>query len=349
MVLIAHGLSLSKRRDKKGRCLRSYRIICIFIFFSYLLFLLERQEVYKILAPPRNHAPSAKQRAEISGWDAKGLRLYEGQKEWLKTLKTVEITIPPLNKILVNEESNTNAKFWDRIDGKLDWEPSTFAVFQKYVTNETIVIDFGAWIGPTLLFHGQLSRHSYGIEADPKAYATLETNVLLNPNLPVSVTPACISAPQDVGLMLMKGKPGASMSGISEKLAVHPTSGWKVRCYTLPTVLERWGIDIGAQPVMIKIDVESYECKLVPAFYDWLKDIKRLPTIYVSFHPQISDCLSTEWEAILKVLRLYQRIFSHSGTKEMQLAHDISVAEFQHRLNKSKDASVFLLAGGKHI
>lgn len=288
--------------------------------------------------------PSPREVETLSGWDAKGLYLYNDQKKWLRTLKTVAITIPPLNKLFVNEESNTIGKFWEKIDGRLSWEPSTFAVFQKYVTNETIVIDFGAWIGPTLLYHGQLSRHSFGIEADPVAYATLETNVQLNPNLPVSIAPACISAPQDVGLRLMKGKPGASMSGISEKLAVHSTSGWKVQCSTLPTMLDRWGIDLEAQPVMIKIDVESYECQLIPSFYDWLKRVRRLPTIYVSFHPQISDCAVAQWASILKVFQLYKTVLSHCGSIKLQITEDTSLLDLQRSLNKTADAYVFLLA-----
>eukprot|EP00980_Cylindrotheca_fusiformis_P028832 scaffold22653_cov119-Cylindrotheca_fusiformis.AAC.13 len=255
----------------------------------------------------------------------------------------MEITIPPLNKIRVNEESNTNGKFWEKINGKLDWEPNTFAAFQKYVSNETVVIDFGAWIGSTVLYHAQLSRRSYGIEADPAAYAILETNVQLNPHLPVSVTPACISSPEDVGIMLMKGKPGSSMSGITEKLAVHPTSGWKVQCSSLPTVLERWGIDMDMQPVFIKIDVESYECKLLPSMYDWLKDRKRLPTLFVSFHPQIADCEKSEWASVLKVFKLYNTALSHAGTQDMQIRQDTTVLDLEDRLKQSKEASVFLL------
>ena len=206
-------------------------------------------------------------------------------------------------------------------------------------------IDFGSWIGPTILYHAQLSRRSYGIEADPVAYATLESNVQLNPQLPITIIPACVSAPQDARVMKMKGNPGDSMSGITEKLAVHATSGWKVRCYDLPTLLERWRIDLETQAVFIKVDVESYECKLIPSFYDWLKEIKRLPIIYVSFHPQISDCTDNDWDAVLKVFRLYNRVTSHGGEEELPRNSYSTLEEFQNSFPRTKESSVFLLEG----
>lgn len=335
---------VGRRKRKQGK-----RIICLVIVIAIVLLgfwiINENQDEHLTILRPQNiQIPSNELRAEISGWNAKGVQLYKDQRIWLASQDSMTIRIPPLGKITVNQESMIK-RFWNKIDGHLDWEANTFAIFQKYVTNETIVVDFGSWIGPTVLYHGQLSRRSYGIEADPVAYATLEANVRLNSQLPITIVPACVSAPEDVGMMKMKGNPGDSMSGITDKLAAHASSGWKVRCYDLPTLLVDCRISIESQAVLIKVDVESYECKLIPSFYDWLKEKKRLPILYISFHPQISDCSNEEWDAVLKVFRLYNRVSSHGGVEELPRNSYATFEEFRESFQRSRDSSVFLLEG----
>ena len=81
---------------------------------------------------------------------------------------------------------------------------------------------------------------------------------------------------------------------------------WEVQCYTLPDIFENyWGIQKPYKDVFIKIDVETYECKLVPSFYDWLKGEKYLPTMYISFHPQIQKCTEEECKTVLMFIGLY--------------------------------------------
>jgi len=181
----------------------------------------------------------------------------------------------------------------------------------------------------TLLYHGQFSRQSFGIEADPVAYgestyssffrrimlnilthrayafkinmATVEGNVELNKlrHYPwadrVSVDSGCVARPEDVGQLTMKAgsKPGHSVSGLGDHVAFEKEDAvtWQVQCYTLPDLFENyWGIQKPYEDVFIKIDIESYECKLVPSLYEWLKDETHLPKMYISFHPQIEGC-----------------------------------------------------------
>ena len=106
--------------------------------------------------------------------------------------------------------------------------------------------------------------------------ATVKANVALNrENNPtwgeqIFVNSGCIVRPQDVGQLTMKGglKPGTSVSGIGEHV-VGKNEGmmqWQVACYTLPDIMENyWGIRKPYVDVFLKIDVESYECKLIPS------------------------------------------------------------------------------------
>eukprot|EP00970_Alexandrium_tamarense_P012440 scaffold2918_cov230-Alexandrium_tamarense.AAC.14 len=197
----------------------------------------------------------------------------------------------------------------------------------------------GTWIGPTLLYHGQYALRAFGIEADPVAFATVEYNVELNRKLnpswgtKVTVDSGCVARPEDVGQLTMKaggGKAGGSMSGLG---AVYHDKGeasatWKVSCYTLPDIFEKyWGIQKPYKDVFIKIDIESYEFKLVPSFYDWLKDETFLPKMYISFHPQIESCSDEEFDGVLKFLKLYDHARVHADNADLQLktatVHDL--------------------------
>lgn len=102
------------------------------------------------------------------------------------------------------------------------------------------------------------------------------------------------------------------MSTISEK-ASHDKGRdsikWLVDCYTLPSIFENyWRIEKPYKDVLVKIDVESYECKLIPSFYEWLKDERYLPIMFVTFHPQISACTDDEYAGVVKFLSLYDHV-----------------------------------------
>lgn len=305
-----------------------------------------------------NNSPRSTARKLQSGWDEAGLKLYTDRVDLLKATPTKVVNLAGHGMATVSEVTNDNGDFWTKVDGDPVWEGPTFAIFQKYVTPETIVVDFGTWIGPTLLFHGQFSQHSYGIEADPVAFAVAEFNVEQNRERAwgkhMSLESACVSAPEHVGSMTMRGAkaPGASMSGITEKLARRTTGAWTVQCYTLPSILDTWGVDLVQQHVMLKIDIESYECKLLPSFYDWLKDVNpsHLPTIYITFHPEISDCSPQEWEAVLQVFKLYTYVAGRSDTARMLITKHTTMTEFETMKRdiswNQKGDSAFVLSSG---
>ena len=229
-------------------------------------------------------------------------------------------------KFSVSTDMPGNPGFWQKVANG-GWERGTFNLFNTHINFNTTVVDFGTWIGPTLLYHGQYSLRSFGIEADPVAYAVAEYNVKLNRQRNntwanrITLDSACISRPEDAGYMTMRGAkaPGASMSGIGDKLARKQNGQWTVKCYTLPDIFENyWGIKSPFIDVFIKIDIESYECKLIPSFHDWLKDETYLPKLYISFHREIEFCSDYEWEGILKVLRLYDHV-QHDGLNDWKI------------------------------
>lgn len=74
--------------------------------------------------------------------------------------------------------------------------------------NETTVVDFGSWIGPTMIHHESFSKRYIGSKSDPVAYAVAEYNIQLNRELKswgdrVSVDSGCVARPEDGGVMEM--------------------------------------------------------------------------------------------------------------------------------------------------
>ena len=109
---------------------------------------------------------------------------------------------------------------------------------------------------------------------------------------------------------------------------------WLVDCYTLPELFEDyWHIEKPYRDVMIKIDVESYECKLIPSFYDWLKDEEYLPKMYISFHPNIEHCTLDEYEGVLRFLRLYDHVLFHNRV-EFDNLQSATAEQFRHMIGK---------------
>jgi len=330
---IATTNKLTEKSFRKSRKLLPFLVMVV----AFALWAVQRSKYLVGI----NNATNQKGRDNkklTSGWDSNGLELYRGKQAEMDGLENYNVSLAGGDTVTVSKVNNNNSNFWWVVDGRRGWERKTFEIFEKYVTEETIVVDFGTWIGPTLLFHGQKSRASYGIEADPAAFAVAERNVWLNKDKDwgrsVSVHSFCVGATEHAGkIMTMRGAkaPGASMSGITEKLARNPVGSWTVRCYTLPTILDSWDVVLSRQPVMLKIDVESYECQLVPSFYDWLVGEERtsLPVIYVSFHPQIKDCSPDEWARILKVFQLYDSVSCRGMESPMQISKETTFEEFE--------------------
>ena len=67
-------------------------------------------------------------------------------------------------------------------NNKLDtWEPDTFHILEHYKTNKnSVYIDIGAWIGPTVLYSANIYNKVIAIEPDKIAIERLEQNMSCN-------------------------------------------------------------------------------------------------------------------------------------------------------------------------
>eukprot|EP00808_Paulinella_micropora_P023476 g48449.t1 len=250
-----------------------------------------------------------------SGWDRTGWELFQNASEFYSrriygdgkvgvqtlTYKGTSSAIHVLQAVDVHTWSIPMLE-WNTVT-ELSFETFTYQVIAHYVTKHTVVLDFGAHIGQTVLFSAQLAKQTIAIEGDPAAYAQLFYNVQLNADHPwartILLQPGLVTANHTI-ISMKSFNPGNSCSRakgeadagcapgwyhtLSEQQKLkHKPFEWKVRGYPMQHLLQVWGIR-PSKHLFMKIDIESYEYELLPSWTDWLSDVKTKPTIWLTCH-----------------------------------------------------------------
>ena len=71
-----------------------------------------------------------------------------------------------------------NDEFWTKYFD--NWEQSTFDTFDKFINPNKYMIDFGTWIGPTVLYNVSKFKKVIGVEADKLSYNSICANIQAN-------------------------------------------------------------------------------------------------------------------------------------------------------------------------
>eukprot|EP00929_Paragymnodinium_shiwhaense_P100319 TRINITY_DN6256_c0_g1_i2.p1 TRINITY_DN6256_c0_g1~~TRINITY_DN6256_c0_g1_i2.p1 ORF type:complete len:327 (-),score=23.17 TRINITY_DN6256_c0_g1_i2:9-962(-) len=157
------------------------------------------------------------------------------------------------------------------------WEDSTFAIFERFAADQ-VVLDVGAWVGPTAIWTSQLARQVVAMEPSLNAFSMLEANIWANRDLHGNLIQvnAALDAQDRTRYM---SKVGDGRDTFSD--AWSPTHPLRVRCVTIHTMLREFPTleDVS----FIKMDVEGHEAVLVPAMRDFF--LSKRPTLLVSLHP----------------------------------------------------------------
>lgn len=178
--------------------------------------------------------------------------------------------------------------FWDSVVAG-QWEPHTFTAFRRFASSTCSCIDFGSWIGPTVLYAARFARHVHAIEPDPIAHEELVANIILNPDLQARVTvySHCIApGPGPVSLYSggmfynARSQFGDSMSGIVPAPGCTGQPSRIVDGIPLADFMATNGV---TDCRLIKMDIEGGEYELIPGRWRQLAAFG-MPTLFVSFH-----------------------------------------------------------------
>lgn len=171
--------------------------------------------------------------------------------------------------------------FWQSYAAS-QWEPDTLAILDHYVGPDTLYLDIGAWIGPTLLYAAGLTKHAVGFEPDPAAFDQLRQNLAANPDLShAQIHPCAIASRKGSLRMGSISTPGDSMS--SALFADQNRSSWNAPAFRLEDLESSW--PDSSAPCFVKIDIEGGEFSELPGLAPFL--IRRRATILLSLHKAI--------------------------------------------------------------
>ena len=203
---------------------------------------------------------------------------------------TENITFPLTGHLALVCTPNNVLPFW-RLLGAGGWEMATFRVYRAVLTAKPgVVIDFGSWIGPTLLAAAHApSTRVYGFEVDPVAFSQLALNIALNPYA-AEKTSVFFMGISDAAKVLefssgacTKGLGDSCSSAVSDSLV--PSNRWSVQTMPLAMFVEEEGIHL-EEISLIKVDTEGAEVFILPSLTKWLRSWPgaRKPAFWLSLH-----------------------------------------------------------------
>ena len=173
--------------------------------------------------------------------------------------------------------------FWKRFaDG---WEPESARLYESAVNRGSVVVDIGAWIGPTILF--ALARGAariVALEPNPKSFSALERLVALNPGTESRITLVNAALSECEGSLTM-GMPADDDD--SSRFGLGGV-GVEVRSTTLSRLLEETAVGV---PDLVKIDIEGAEVLLSEDLAELSR--RRGQVVHLSIHvplfPEAAD------------------------------------------------------------
>ncbi len=172
-------------------------------------------------------------------------------------------------------------QFWNSVD-EGHWEPETFEVFDRYIDGDTVVLDIGAWIGPTSLYAAQKAKSIHAFEPDPAAFEVLEKNLQANADQEwknrLRLHPIAVSPSKGTCRMGSRHEAGDSMSST---LLADSAGAWMAEANTLQGLIAE--LQLEDEHLFVKMDIEGGEYKLLPAIRSVIDS--QPCVLCISFHP----------------------------------------------------------------
>ncbi|EDP97358.1 methyltransferase, FkbM family protein [Kordia algicida OT-1] len=173
-----------------------------------------------------------------------------------------------------------NKHYWSYINS-IDWEPHTFAIFDHFINEDSVVLDIGSWSGVLTLYAAKTAKEVHALDPDPVCFSELNRNVQLNPAVAdkIKTYKTAISAQKETVRLSARETYGASSSSILERKRDAENS-LELETISLADFLEKENIQ---KVDFIKMDVEGAEFKILPTIGKAIEKIN-YPTLYISFH-----------------------------------------------------------------
>lgn len=165
-------------------------------------------------------------------------------------------------------------RFWRHYDR---WEPDTLGTYERFVGSGDVVLDVGAWIGPTLIFADACGAgRIVAVEPNPSSRRHLDALFVLNPGLARKTTllPLAICPGREtIRLGQPKEDKESSLFGIRGDEITVP-------CMSIVDLIAGQML---ARIDLLKIDMEGAECLLADDLRCLSQGLVR--HVHLSLHP----------------------------------------------------------------
>lgn len=167
-----------------------------------------------------------------------------------------------------------------------------------------VLVDIGAWIGPTVLYAAAKGAQVHAFEPDPVAFKWLVASIAANQGFESRVTLYNAALSDSVGSIPLytRSNSGDPKLGNSESSFFSDGRAPEATAQTLRAdeMLSRNPLNSAR---LIKIDIEGAEYIVIPNIRPILES--RKPTVYLSLHPFVWD---TEKHPLLKKILAFAKI-----------------------------------------
>jgi FkbM family methyltransferase len=177
--------------------------------------------------------------------------------------------------------------FWNLVNAGA-WEPDTFVVLNRMLSEGVSYVDCGAWIGPTALYAACKGARVTAFECDPVAIQRLKENLALNLDLAERVTVIDAGLSDRDGPFVLYsssfGNSGSSVFDVVERKGQPLVFDKQVCVQGLEArrVFDEGGW-LSDPNALIKIDVEGAEYRILSSLGSSIEEAAC--NFFISFHP----------------------------------------------------------------
>lgn len=194
--------------------------------------------------------------------------------------------------------------FWPQYNKK-PWEQDTLETFKNHISEDTIFVDIGAWVGATVIFAFYCKcKKIYAVEANPESLKVLLNTLNLNEHIKDITTckNICIADQDDKKVSFGQATSSASR--------IQHSGQYQVTTQRLDSYINEIK---EKNNLFIKIDIEGAETLIMNQLKDILKNNNK---IFLSLHPPFWQNLEENCDDFLKNINVdLYNIYSSNGEK----------------------------------
>lgn len=231
----------------------------------------------------------------------------------------------------------THENHWDRHENET-WQPWIFPICDRLLDKDHCYIDFGAWIGGTVLYASRKARHVYAFEPDPVAFELLSGNVACNSDIN-NVTLINSAIWNETGMVSMRSEMGRLGDSDTSIMLGHFDGTTEVQSVRFADIRKLLFSCVDPKLLaledcnLIKFDIEGAELAVLEDMSEFI--IARKPSLILSLHPHRFDSrllsrpgphhdtdLAGYYERIRAVSSLYTYCYNAADMRECEMTSE---------------------------